>query len=133
MLPPGCEGGILVLGVRRTLDLGNGRGLGRLGALDELVIEEHGVQMHIPFNVAGQHAQEDVGPHPGGRVVEDRPHMQIDRRQTLVGGDPCMDGSNPNRLVLPRRQWPILAPNRGKIGQSPFAPLSFALRCQCRS
>ncbi|EXI77322.1 MAG: hypothetical protein AW12_03119 [Candidatus Accumulibacter sp. BA-94] len=95
----GASGGILDLCVGRSLGRGDrGRFLGRR-RVDELILEEHRFQTaaHMPFNVIGEHAQEDLRPHPLGAVVEDGSPLQIDHldrtegaldlRQAFVSGD----------------------------------------------
>ena len=56
---------------------GVARGLGRL-----IGVGEHQLApglAHVPFDVVGEHAQEDVRAHPVGLAVVDRAHLQVDR------------------------------------------------------
>src|SRR5215831_7750669 len=52
-----------------------------------LVIEQHGFEAlaHVPFDVAGEHAQKDVGAHPRRQPVVDRAEVQIDGLQAAKG------------------------------------------------
>ena len=65
------------------------------------LVKQHGREpgAHVPLDMVGEHAQEDVGAHARRRPMEDRTHMQIDGLeaaegaldlgQALVGADRC--------------------------------------------
>ena len=50
------------------------------GSVPVGIIEQHGRQTlpHMPFEIIGQHAEEDVRPHPVRQPVMDGPDLQID-------------------------------------------------------
>lgn len=53
---------------------------------------------HMPFNVVGEHAQQDVRTHPIGAAVVDRTHLQIHRLERAKRAlDTCPD--NPSRYT----------------------------------
>ena len=62
-------------------------GLGAFGTLGTLVVEQHRLEFlaHVPFDVVGQHAKEDVGPNPGFAAVVDGPDLQIHGLETAEG------------------------------------------------
>jgi hypothetical protein len=51
------------------------------------VVVEHRRQTgaHVPVDVIGEHAEEDVGAHAVGQPVVDRPDLQVDRLQADLG------------------------------------------------
>ena len=70
------------------------RGLGRRddrGALagggGEIVVEQHGFEAraHVPFDMTGEPAQEDMGAHPGRQPMVDRAQVQIDGLEAAKG------------------------------------------------
>ena len=81
----------------RALGLLDHRGALSFGSGRVVVVEQERLEglAHVPLDVVGEHAQEDVRPHPVGAAVVDRPHLQVDRlerpkgaldlRQVLVG------------------------------------------------
>ena len=52
-----------------------------LGHVGLLVVEQQRFEplAHVPFDIVGEHAQEDVGAHAGASVVIDRAHFQVHR------------------------------------------------------
>ena len=50
-----------------------------LGAGGIMVVEEQGSETltHLPFNVVGEHAQQDMGAHPFGGAVVNRPDLEV--------------------------------------------------------
>src|SRR5436189_2371590 len=52
-----------------------------------VVIEQHGFEAlaHVPFDMAGEHAQEDMGAHPRRQPMVDRSQVQIDGLETAEG------------------------------------------------
>ena len=80
------------------------RGLGML-----LGVGEHQLApglAHVPLDVVGEHAQEDVRAHPIGGAVVDRAHLQVDR---LERAERALDVGQ--RLVVAHA-----------VGRSPSAP-----------
>ena len=73
---------------RGALSFGRGR---------VVVVEQERLEglAHVPLDVVGEHAQQDVRPHPVGAAVVDQAHLQVDGlegpkgaldlRQVLVG------------------------------------------------
>ena len=45
-----------------------------------VIVEQHGGEhvAHVPFDVAGEHAQQDMGADPAGSIVEDGADLEID-------------------------------------------------------
>ncbi len=58
----------------------DGRGPCAGGGLRVVVVEEHRGERaaHVPLDVVGEHAQEDVGAHAAGQPVVDGPHLEVD-------------------------------------------------------
>src|ERR1700736_3256806 len=52
-----------------------------------VVVEEDGFEAlaHVPFDMAGEHAQEDMGAHPRRQPVMDRAEVQVDGLQAAKG------------------------------------------------
>src|SRR5436189_3526195 len=52
-----------------------------------VVVEQHGFETlaHVPFDMAGEHAQEDMGAHPGRQPMVDRAQVQIDGLEAAKG------------------------------------------------
>src|ERR1700730_1868259 len=52
-----------------------------------VVVEEDGFEAlaHVPFDMAGEHAQEDMGAHPRRQPVMDRGEVQVDGLQAAKG------------------------------------------------
>ena len=85
---------------------GDGRGSGGLGRGGIVVVEEQRRERaaHVPLDVVGEHAEEDVGPDPAFEAVVDRAHLEIhglvaaerplDAAQALVGPDRLFGGSS---------------------------------------
>src|SRR6516165_1947233 len=71
----------------RGLSRGDDRGALAGGGSGIVVIEQHGSQAlaHVPFDVAGEHAQEDMGAHPRRQPVVDWAEVQIDGLQAAEG------------------------------------------------
>ena len=72
---------------RRGLCGGDDRGALAGGASRIVVVEQHGFEAlaHVPFDMAGEHAQKDMGAHARGEPVVDRPDVQIDGLQAAEG------------------------------------------------
>ena len=75
---PGSPGGLLGDGGGGALGLGDDAGAQRLGRLLLSVVVQHRRQAlaHVPFEVVGEHAQEDVGAHALFEPVVDRPDLR---------------------------------------------------------
>src|SRR5208282_3966945 len=73
----GSAGGLLGEGGGRSLSLCDRALAERLGGLLVGVVVEHGGQAlaHVPFEIIGEHAEEDVGTHAVFEPVVDRPDM----------------------------------------------------------
>src|SRR5215467_12351145 len=71
----------------RGLSRGDDRGALAGGGSGIVVIEQHGSQAlaHVPFDMAGEHAQEDMGAHPRRQPVVDWAEVQIDGLQAAEG------------------------------------------------
>jgi hypothetical protein len=71
---------------RRRLRRGDNRGALAGGGSGIVIIEQHGPQAlaHVPFDMAGEHAQEDLGAHPR----RDRPSSRKLSRNRMAGGEP---------------------------------------------
>jgi len=76
----GPAGGLLADGGGRALGLGDDAGAERVcGFLVGVVVEDRRQALaHVPFQIVSEHAEEDVGAHPVGKPVVDRPDVQID-------------------------------------------------------
>src|SRR5208282_974512 len=76
----GSAGGLLGEGGGRSLSLCDRALAERLGGLLVGVVVEHGGQAlaHVPFEIIGEHAEEDVGTHAVFEPVVDRPDMEVD-------------------------------------------------------
>ena len=95
----GAFGPGLARGGGRRLSLGDRRGSQSLARGAIVVVEHHGRERlaHVPFEIVGEHAQEDMGADAIAGIVEDRPDFEIDRLgaaegpldmgQAFVGGD----------------------------------------------
>src|SRR6516165_926203 len=72
---------------RRGLGRGNDRGALAGGDGEIVVVEQHGFETlaHVPLDMAGEHAQEDMGAHPGRQPMVDRAQMQIDGLEAAKG------------------------------------------------
>src|SRR5271169_4482386 len=66
---------------------GDDRGAFAGGASRIVVVEQHGFEAlaHVPFDMAGEHAQEDMGAHPRRQPMVDRSQVQIDSLQAAKG------------------------------------------------
>jgi len=80
----GCLFGLHGLG---RFGAGNWRGPFRLGGNKLGVVEQKRGQgvPQMPLDVIGEHAQEDMSPHPRCGPMADRPDIEIDRLQTAEG------------------------------------------------
>ena len=90
------SGGLGACGGRAPGLLDHGGAL-LLGSGRVVVVEQERLEglAHVPLDVVGEHAQEDVRPHPVGAAVVDRAYLQVDGlegpkgaldlRQVLVG------------------------------------------------
>ena len=56
---------------------------GALGRSGVMVVEEHST--HVPFEVVGEHAQQDVGADPVGRIVMNGAHLEVDGFEATEG------------------------------------------------
>ena len=76
--------GIVAAMPRGNPNLTNQRALGRSGVM---VVEEHGgeASTHVPFEVVGEHAQQDVGADPVGRIVMNGAHLEVDGFEATEG------------------------------------------------
>src|SRR5271166_6482912 len=76
----GSACGLLGEGGGRSLSLGDRALAERLGGLLVGVVVEHEGQAlaHVPFEIIGEHAEEDVGAHAVFEPVVDRPDMEVD-------------------------------------------------------
>lgn len=55
------------------------------GAVVIVVEHRRSALAHMPFDVVGEHAEEDVCPHHRRHPMEDRPDVEIDRLQAAKG------------------------------------------------
>src|SRR5215471_5765631 len=72
---------------QRRLSRGDDRGALAGGGSGIVVIEQHRFEAltHVPFDMAGKHAQEDLGAHPRRQPMVDRAQVQIDGLQAAKG------------------------------------------------
>ena len=115
---------------RGALSFGGGR---------VVVVEQERLEglAHVPLDVVGEHAQQDVGAHPVGAAVVDRPYLQVDGlegpkgaldlRQVLVGAhglcgievfglDVGTDDVEPVELLLVRDPGFVALEREGLVG-----------------
>ncbi len=98
--PAACSFGAgLLLGGDGDLCRGDDGGTRGLGGGGIVVVEEQGFEplAHVPFDVVGEHAQEDMSADAVGGIVVDGPDLEVDglqaaegaldRAQALVGAD----------------------------------------------
>ena len=83
----GAPFGLLGAGGGRALGLGDDALPLRLGGLSVGLVVEHGRQLlaHVPLDVIGEHAQEDMRPNPRCEAVVERPDLQIDGLERAKG------------------------------------------------
>ena len=80
-------GGLLGHGRRRALRFGDDAVASGFGRFLVGIVVEHRLEAgaHLPFDVVGEHAQEDVGANAVGQPMVDRPHLEIDGLQAAEG------------------------------------------------
>ena len=86
--PEGLDGEAVVSALGGGLLLGGGRALGGFddgvpegfGGFGVVVVEEEGCEVvsHVPLDVVGEHAEEDVGADAVGASVVDRSDLEVD-------------------------------------------------------
>ena len=79
--------GGLSSGGRRDLGLGHGREALGLGRVALVVVEQHRRERpaHVPFEMIGQHAEENMGAHARADPVMDRADLDVDGLQAAEG------------------------------------------------
>ena len=103
------DGGAVIGVLGASLFLSSGRGRcrgdagGALGRSGVMVVEEQGgeASTHVPFEVVGEHAQQDVGADPVGRIVMNGAHLEVDGFEATEGAlDPAPSRSHnsPNSI-----------------------------------
>ena len=83
----GAFAGGLALRRRRGLGLGHRRGALRVARGRIVLVEQHRGQApaHVPFQIVGQHAEQDVRAHPRRGPMEHRTQLEIDGLQRAEG------------------------------------------------
>ena len=83
----GATGGLLAHGLGRALRLGDDAVASGFGRVLVGIVVEHRLEAgaHLPFDVVGEHAQEDVGADAVGEPMVDRPDLEIDGLQAAEG------------------------------------------------
>src|SRR5215472_2835955 len=86
--------GALAQGGRRGLGGGDDRSALTSGGHRVIIIKQDRFEAlaHVPFDMAGEHAEEDMGAHPRGEPVVDRADVQIDGLEAAKG---ALDPSQP--------------------------------------
>lgn len=102
----GDAAGLLAVDAFRGFD--RGQGVARaMGLVTVLVIEEQRYEglSHVPFDVAGEHAQEQVHPHPLLQSVLDGLHPQVHAIERAERTHALLQPLVATRFVLRRERW----------------------------